>query len=94
MYINVNQTIDFICTNNQQPIFLSLSQMVTGCRFTSADPRGMKMLDQVSVIFTQGAKVICVIITQEANVKFKDYTCCERQYQVRIILTQRAILFV
>ena len=34
--------------------------MVTGCRFTSADPRGMKMLEQVSVIFTQGAKVIII----------------------------------
>ena len=31
--------------------------MVTGCRFTSDDPRGMKMLEQVTIIFTQGAKV-------------------------------------
>ena len=36
---------------------LVLHQMVTGCRFTAADPRGMKMLEQVTVIFTQGAKV-------------------------------------
>ena len=56
IYINVNKTIHF-----QQSITnIPLSQMVTGCRFTSADPRGMKMLDQVSVIFTQGAKVIII----------------------------------
>jgi len=49
---------DFLLSSDfNVPIINILWQMVTGCRFTSADPRGMKMLDQVSVIFTQGAKV-------------------------------------
>jgi len=49
---------DFLLSSDfNVPIINILWQMVTGCRFTADDPRGMKMLDQVTVIFTQGAKV-------------------------------------